>query len=200
MSGRTRKANRYVKRAMCQAAWAASHSKNTYLSAFYRRMAIKKGAPKAVMALAHHMIVVIYQVLSRKEEYVEMGGDYYDQRNKPRTIARLVARLGRLGYQVDLKLLENAMPADPTEKDNESEPPSQPDAVPEEGLGAKRKRGRPCKCRQRGIICKHQAAREVNPVDSTATFGRKIFVGFHQPPSKTRLVENFQGSLRQWFS
>jgi transposase len=164
MSGRTRKANRYVKRAMCQAAWAASHSKNTYLSAFYRRMAIKKGAPKAVMALAHHMIVVIYQVLSRKEEYVEMGGDYYDQRNKPRTIARLVARLGRLGYQVDLKLLENAMPADPTEKDNESEPAIQPDAVPEEGLGAKRKRGRPCKCRQRGIICKHQAAREVNPL------------------------------------
>ena len=107
-------------------------------------MAIKKGAPKAVMALAHHMIVVIYQVLSRKEEYVEMGGDYYDQRNKPRTIARLVARLGRLGYQVDLKLLENAMPADPTEKDNESEPAIQPDAVPEEGLGAKRKRGRPC--------------------------------------------------------
>ena len=102
-----------------------------------------------------------------------MGGDYYDQRNKPRTIARLVARLGRLGYQVDLKLLENAMPADPTEKDNESEPAIQPDAVPEEGLGAKRKRGRPCKCRQRGIICKHQAAREVNPL-------------IRQPPSEGR--------------
>ena len=63
MSGRTRKANRYVKRAMCQAAWAASHTKDTYLSAFYRRMSVRKGAPKAVMALAHHMMVVIYQVL-----------------------------------------------------------------------------------------------------------------------------------------
>src|SRR5437868_14449835 len=89
-----------------------------------------------------------------------MGGDYYDQRNKPRTIARLVARLGRLGYQVDLKLLENAMPADPTEKDNESEPAIQPDAVPEEGLGAKRKRGRPCKCRQRSEERRHNADRE----------------------------------------
>ena len=49
MSGRTRKANGYVQRAMCQAAWAASHTKNTYLSAFYRRIAIRKGAPKAVM-------------------------------------------------------------------------------------------------------------------------------------------------------
>jgi hypothetical protein len=48
---------------MCQAGWAASHTKNTYLSAFYRRMAIRKGAPKAVMALAHHMMVVVYQVL-----------------------------------------------------------------------------------------------------------------------------------------
>ena len=43
MSGRTRKANRYLKRAMCQAAWAASHTKNSYLSAFYRRMSVRKG-------------------------------------------------------------------------------------------------------------------------------------------------------------
>ena len=50
-----RKSNRYVKRSMCQAAWAASHTKNTYLAAFYRRMCVRKGAPKAVMALAHHM-------------------------------------------------------------------------------------------------------------------------------------------------
>ena len=103
MSGRTRKANRYVKRAMCQAAWAASHTKNTYLAAFYRRMAIRKGAPKAVMALAHHMITVVHQVLSRQEEYVEFGADYYDQRDKSKTVSRLVARLARLGYNVDLK-------------------------------------------------------------------------------------------------
>jgi len=45
------------------------------------------------MALAHHMLVVVYQVLSRSEEYVEFGADYYDQRNKPKVVARLVARL-----------------------------------------------------------------------------------------------------------
>ena len=54
MSGRARKANRYVKRGMCQAAWAASHTKNTYVSAFYRRMYVRKGPQKAVLALAHH--------------------------------------------------------------------------------------------------------------------------------------------------
>lgn len=73
MSGRTRKANRYVKSGLCQAAWAASHTKNTYLSAFYQRLQVRKGAPKAVMALAHHMIAIIYNVLARREPYVEMG-------------------------------------------------------------------------------------------------------------------------------
>ena len=113
MSGRTRKANRYVKRALCQAAWAASHTKDTYLSAFYRRMSIRKGAPKAVMALAHHLLVIVYQVLRRGEQYVEFGGDYYDRSNKPKVVARLVTRLRKLGYEVDLKAVETAVASDP---------------------------------------------------------------------------------------
>lgn len=162
MSGRTRKANRYLKRAMCQAAWAASHTKNSYLSAFYRRMAIRKGAQKAIMALAHHMIVVIHQVLSRQEEYVEFGGDYYDQRNKPRTVARLVMRLARLGYQVDLKQVERTPPAqvgmpEATPPNASGEPIAALDTSPK----PKRKRGRPCKCGERGIMCRHQTSAEV---------------------------------------
>ena len=102
-SGRVRKANRYVKRALCQSAWAASHTKATYLAAFYRRMCVRQGSPKAILARAHHMIKVIYQVLSRNEKYVELGGDYYDQRNRPRMVAHLVKRLSRLGYVVELR-------------------------------------------------------------------------------------------------
>jgi transposase len=60
-------------------------------------MSIRKGSPKAVMALAHHMMTVVRQVLSRKAEYVELGGDYYDRRNKPKTVARLTGRLARIG-------------------------------------------------------------------------------------------------------
>jgi transposase len=163
MSGRTRKANRYLKRAMCQAAWAASHTKNSYLSAFYRRMSIRKGAQKAIMALAHHMIVVVHQVLSRQEEYVEFGGDYYDKRNRPRTVARLVMRLSRLGYEVNLKPAERTPPVQA----------GTPDAASMEGGGEandgveisakpKRKRGRPCKCAERGIICRHQTSLGLN--------------------------------------
>jgi transposase len=153
-SGRARKANRYVKRALCQAAWAASHTKNTYLSAFYRRM-LRKGAPKAIMALAHHMMVVVYQVLSRTEEYVEMGGDYYDRRNKPKVVARLVKRLTQLGYWVQVQ--EAELPLPPAE----SAAPTNPEpALPT--IATKRKRGRPCKCAERGVICKHRTAAGVN--------------------------------------
>jgi transposase len=164
MSGRTRKANRYVKRAMCQAAWAASHTKNTYLTAFYRRMAIRKGAPKAVMALAHHMLVVVHQILSRGEEYVEFGGDYYDRRNKPKVVARMVARLTRLGYQVDLKPMAQTAAAPPEALDGSlpeaaSGTTVQPDPAT---VGPKRKRGRPCKCIERGIICKHHTSDAAN--------------------------------------
>ena len=156
MSGRARKANRYVKRALCQAEWAASHTKQTYLSAFYRRMCMRKGAPKAVMALAHHLIVIVYQVLSRGEEYVEMGGDYYDQRNKPKVVAKLVMRLTKLGYWVDLKPAE--LPVPPPD---ESDVPAAPEPPPAK-VTPKRRRGRPCKCAERGILCQHQTSAEVN--------------------------------------
>jgi len=154
MSGRTRKANRYVKRAMCQAAWAATHAKDTYLSAFYRRMSVRKGSPKAVMALAHHLITVVYQMLSRAEDYIELGGDYYDRRNKPKVVARLLHRLARLGYYAQLS------PIGPPPK---AEDPSAPEARQTTPIAAK-KRGRPCKCMERGIICKHTTSLNVNPL------------------------------------
>lgn len=159
MSGRVRKANRYVKRAMCQAAWAASHTKDTYLSAFYRRMSIRKGAPKAIMALAHHMMVVVYQVLRRGEEYVEFGGDYYDRRNKPRTVARLVARLAKLGYQAELREMESGEAREP-----EAYTIVEPLVAPSErqSLPTRRRRGRPCKCAERGIPCKHRTSVPLN--------------------------------------
>jgi hypothetical protein len=48
-------------------------------------------------------MAVVHQVLSRREEYVELGGDYYDRRNKPKTVARLAGRLARLSYHVSLR-------------------------------------------------------------------------------------------------
>ena len=169
MSGRTRKANRYVKRAMCQAAWAASHTKNTYLSAFYRRMCVRKGAPKAVIALAHHMLVVVYNLLARGEQYVELGGDYYDRQNKPKVVARLVKRLMTLGYYVDIKLVEENSREQTPDIDL---PPSSVAQISASGdvsevpnsteITAKRRRGRPCKCAEKDIICTHGTVERLN--------------------------------------
>ena len=162
MSGRTRKANRYVKRAMCQAAWAASHTKDTYLSAFYRRICVRKGRPKAVMALAHHLITIVYQILSRSEVYIELGGkllrlggNYYDRRNKPKVVASLLHRLSRLGYYAELRPIgPRQIPHDPAAPNAEQVTQTTPIT--------QRKRGRPCKCSERGIICKHTTSAHIN--------------------------------------
>lgn len=164
MSGRTRKANRYIRRAMCQAAWAGSHTRNTYLSAFYRRMQIRRGQQKAVMALAHHMITIVYNVLARSEEYVELGSDYYDQRSKPKVVSRMVSRLMRLGYHVTLEPMEShaeALPAPLAEATSSSIPgtPAEQNPAP------KRKRGRPCKCIERGLVCKHAVGLRHNSLE-----------------------------------
>lgn len=173
MSGRTRKANRYVRRGMVQAAWAATRTRNTYLSAFYRRIMVRKGAQKAVMALAHHMITIVYNVLARGEEYVELGGDYYDRQNKPKTVSRLVARLMKLGYYVDLKPVE---PYEPPPAAELAEPAagsvSRPSGLPaaaDSPLVKAKRRGRPCKCAERGINCKHGTSGEVNSLQQYAS-------------------------------
>ena len=174
MSGRTRKANCYIKRALCQAAWAASHTKDNYLAAFYRRMCIRKGAPKAVMALAHHMMTVVYHILAHQTEYVELGADYYDQRNKPRVVNRLLKRLQDLGFKVTLQasspILIEPPAADPSVHLLESDGPSLDGPLSAPPL-QKRRRGRPCKCAERGIICKHATAADLNSLipQSSAT-------------------------------
>jgi transposase len=160
MSGRTRKANRYIKRAMCQAAWAGSHTKNTYLGAFYRRMCVRKGGPKAVMAVAHHMLIIVYNLLARDEAYVELGGDYYDRQNKPKVASRLVKRLMRLGYYVEIKSVVEGLPNPPgpaVEVQHATE------------MTPKRKRGRPCKCKERNIVCKHGTSEQAKPLIQDAS-------------------------------
>lgn len=178
LSGKTRKSNCYVKRGMCQAAWAATHTKNTYLSAFYRRMQVRKGPQKALIALAHHMITIVFNVLLRGEEYVELGGDYFDRSNKPKVVSRLVARLTKLGFSVDLRPLDpdEPEPGEPVLKeavqlgDGESREQLM---YPVEGSrpGTPKRKGRPCKCIERGILCKHGKGQNpnVNKVQAPTT-------------------------------
>jgi len=101
-SGRTRKGNRWLRTALVEAAHGAAHSKETYLSAQYHRLAARRGAKKATVALGHTILVIIYHVLSEDTDYYELGGNYFDERDRQAVQQRLVRRLEKLGYQVSL--------------------------------------------------------------------------------------------------
>ena len=144
MSGRTRKANSYLRRDLCQAAWAASHTKGTYLSALYRRLRARCGHTKAIFAVAHQILIVAYQMLRNGEDYREKGEDYFDRWNSLKTVMHLIGRLAHLGYEVTLH------PA--------GQPPVTSNVTPAEPTPPPRRRGRPCKCSSRGIACKHNSS------------------------------------------
>ncbi len=101
-SGRTRKGNPWLRDALVEAAWAAARTKGTYLSAQYHRLAARRGAKRALVAVAHTLLVIVYHVLTTGEVYRELGADYFDQRNKDALARRLVKRLSTLGYDVSL--------------------------------------------------------------------------------------------------
>lgn len=103
LSGRTRKGSPWLRKLLVEAAHAAAHTKNTYLSAQYHREASRRGKKKAMVALGHTILVIIYQVLHQQRPYDELGGNYFDERERQATEKRLVRRLEKLGYQVALQ-------------------------------------------------------------------------------------------------
>jgi transposase len=101
-SGRTTKGNPALRRMLIQAAWAASRSKGTYLSALYHRLAPRRGKKRAVVAVTHSILTSAYHMANRREAYQEAGGNYFGQRSKDAIVSRLSKRLQRLGYSVFL--------------------------------------------------------------------------------------------------
>ncbi len=102
-SGKTRQGNQPLRSALNQAAHAATHTKNTYLSTQYHRLAGRRGSKKAIVAVEHSILVIAYYLLQRHEAYRELGGDYFDKRRPEATANRLVKRLERMGFQVTLQ-------------------------------------------------------------------------------------------------
>ena len=102
-SGKTRKGNRPLCSALNQAANAASHTKDNYLSAQSRRLVGRRGKKKAIVAVEHSILVIAYHLIKRKEAYRDLGGDYFDKRCPEATAKHLVKRLEQLGYEVTLQ-------------------------------------------------------------------------------------------------
>lgn len=102
-STRTRKGSRWLRQTLVQSAWAASHTKNSYLSAQYRRLARRRGRKKALIALAHTILGIVYHMLSRGTVYADLGPDFFERRDTERVTRDLVNKLERLGHKVILE-------------------------------------------------------------------------------------------------
>ncbi len=103
LSGKARNGNVWLRRNLCQAAWAASHTKNTYLSAQFRRLASRKGKKRAIVAVGHTILVIVYHMLKNQQPYRDLGSDYFDRRNSEQLKWSLIRRLEGLGLQVSVK-------------------------------------------------------------------------------------------------
>lgn len=95
--------NRWLRRLLVQGARSAARTKDTYLSAQYRRLAARRGGNRAAIAVAHTILVIAYYLLQRRCTYQDLGGNYFDEREGEAMVRRLSHRLERLGYTVTKK-------------------------------------------------------------------------------------------------
>ncbi len=101
-SGRTRRGSPWLRSALVEAAQAASHTRS-YLGAQYHRLARRRGAKRAVVAVGHTILLIVYRLLKDGGVYEDLGADYFDERDQQRVRRRLVRRLEALGYAMNLE-------------------------------------------------------------------------------------------------
>jgi transposase len=97
-----RKGNPFLKSIMVQAATAAVRTKGSYYQAKFRRLMMRRGYKRAIVAIAHSMLVAIYHMIRDNKPYRELGGDWLDKRSAESKSKALVNQLERLGYRVEL--------------------------------------------------------------------------------------------------
>jgi transposase len=108
LSGRTRKGNTYLRAALVQASWGASMKKNCYLSSQFFRLSKRLGRKKALLAVAHSLLVIIFHVLQGDQTYTELGGDYFDRHHVEQQREYYLRRLQMLGLKVTVEELPKA--------------------------------------------------------------------------------------------
>jgi transposase len=102
-TGKTRKGNIWLRAALIEAALGATRTKNSAVAARYRRILRHRGHKKAIVAVAHNLLVTAYHVLAHQTTYQELGADYYDRRHTERVARRAVQTLEQQGYRVTLE-------------------------------------------------------------------------------------------------
>jgi len=111
LSASIRKGSPALKRTLVQAAHAAIRTKHTFLNASYHRLAARRGKKRAIIAIARTILESAFFIIRDDVPYRELGPDFFDQRNRERTIRRLTQRLNRLGFDVTLSDSPSLPPA-----------------------------------------------------------------------------------------
>lgn len=101
-SGKTRKGSPWLRRALIEAAHGAANTKHKYFQALYRRLAARRGKQRAAVAVGHSLLTTGYYLITRHTTYQDLGGNYFDERDREAVKRRAVHRLEKLGYRVEL--------------------------------------------------------------------------------------------------
>ena len=102
-SSKLRKGAKWLKATLVQAAWAAIKTKNSYLRAKFHRLKARRGAKKAIVAVAAAMLRAAYYMLRDGVTYRDLGGEHFNNLDRTRTANRLLKRLATLGYSVEIR-------------------------------------------------------------------------------------------------
>lgn len=102
-SGKTARANCWLRGALGEAAWAASHTKGTYLSALFRRVAARRGKKRAVVAVGHAILVSAYHMLRNQVAYADLGPNHLERLRPERSARYYLKKLDKLGLKVTVE-------------------------------------------------------------------------------------------------
>ena len=100
MSSRIRKGNKYLKACLVECARTAIRNKQSYFYSRYQRIAARRRGKRALIAVAHTMLIAIYHMLKEKVPYRDLGADYYSVINQEKLIQRNLRSLEKLGVNV----------------------------------------------------------------------------------------------------
>ena len=101
-NGRTRKGNKILKSTLVECAQSAIRKKDSFLYAQYQRISMRKGKKRAIVAVAHTMLIAIYHMINENKEYKDLGSDFYNKFNKEKKANAYIKKLKELGYNVQL--------------------------------------------------------------------------------------------------
>ncbi|GHO59948.1 transposase [Ktedonobacter robiniae] len=106
LRGEKRQGNAFLQAPLAEVVWTISHTKGNFLSAQYHRLVRCIGKPKAVVAVMHSVLVIIYHVLAERKPYEDLGENYYEQHDQEHVMKQALRRLEACGYAVMLTPLE----------------------------------------------------------------------------------------------